>query len=355
MLSRRIVLSSFLYGLAPALAGFRGEAYAQNSLFQDMEDRFRQLLSRGESLGLSGERTLKSTPSATGSYDQWLIQLVDFSDAADLEAVRERSAKTPLLRQLASDASELIRSLTAEERAPFADLTDEEKQERSVKYSYAMLKDDYLKLFETIQIRQSRAGSVSWHVDKLASPKYREQYEAVSGKLLDSTKAANPPLFEQHGERLRVPWYFIGIIQSLEAGFSFKGHLHNGDPLTARTRQVPAGRPKDWNPPDDWASSAADAMMLKGFHSQPDWSIGAMLFRWEAYNGFGNRRRKVTVNGEVQGVNSPYLWSFSNHYTKGKYVRDGKWDGEKVSSQCGAAVILKGLLDAAIIKPVALG
>ena len=40
-------------------------------------------------------------------------------------------------------------------------------------------------------------------------------------------------------------------------------------------------------------------------------------------------------------VLTPYLWSFSNHYKKGKFVKDGKFDPEFVSKQCGAAVILK--------------
>jgi lysozyme family protein len=39
------------------------------------------------------------------------------------------------------------------------------------------------------------------------------------------------------------------------------------------------------------------------------------------------------------------LWSFSNHYTKGKYVSDGKFDPEAVSQQVGSALVLKRLVD----------
>lgn len=42
-------------------------------------------------------------------------------------------------------------------------------------------------------------------------------------------------------------------------------------------------------------------------------------------------------------MRSPYLWSYSNHYSKGKYVRDRVFDPEAVSDQCGAAVLLKAL------------
>src|SRR5947209_10862013 len=40
-----------------------------------------------------------------------------------------------------------------------------------------------------------------------------------------------------------MPWWFVALIHSLEGGLSFTTHLHNGDPLTARTKHVPAGRP----------------------------------------------------------------------------------------------------------------
>jgi len=39
---------------------------------------------------------------------------------------------------------------------------------------------------------------------------------------------------------------------------SFKLHLHNGDPLTARTVNVPKGRPKTGQPPFAWGISAKD-------------------------------------------------------------------------------------------------
>jgi lysozyme family protein len=65
------------------------------------------------------------------------------------------------------------------------------------------------------------------------------------------------------------------------------------------------------------------------------------LYRLEAYNGLGYRS---------YGVASPYLWSFSNHYDRGKFVSDGKWSSTARSQQCGAAVMLKLLNDAGDIK-----
>jgi lysozyme family protein len=136
------------------------------------------------------------------------------------------------------------------------------------------------------------------------------------------------------GVQLGVPWIFIAIIHSLECASNFTLHLHNGDPLSARTLHVPSGRPADGQPPFTWEASAEDALRMKGYVGQSNWSLAAMLFRWETYNGMGYR---------VRGLPSPYLWSFSNLYSSGLFVTDHVFDADAVSRQCGAAVLLKRL------------
>ncbi len=42
------------------------------------------------------------------------------------------------------------------------------------------------------------------------------------------------------------------------------------------------------------------------------------LYKIEGYNGWGYRMKHPQVY-------SPYLWGFSNHYQKGKYIADGTW------------------------------
>lgn len=136
------------------------------------------------------------------------------------------------------------------------------------------------------------------------------------------------------GQRLDIPWHFIAIVHSLECGSDFKLHLHNGDPLSARTVRVPKGRPQEGQPPFTWEESAQDAFEMKGYVGQADWSLAAMLFRWETFNGMGYR---------VRGLPSPYLWSFSNIYERGLFVADHVFDANAKSRQCGAAVLLKQL------------
>ena len=188
--------------------------------------------------------------------------------------------------------------------------------------SFPALKSGYEELYSGMTIRPEYQGTVGWYRSKLL--KLRPRYEEVS---------------VQTG----APWWFIGIVHALEGAFSLTGHLHNGDPLTARTVQVPKGRPAVWNPPSDWVSSAVDAITHQGYAHQNDWTLAKTLFRFEGYNGFGYH---------AKGINSPYLWSFSNQYKKGKFVRDGVFDPQAVSKQCGAAVMLHALELAGDIAPV---
>jgi lysozyme family protein len=171
------------------------------------------------------------------------------------------------------------------------------------------LRNEFQQLFNTCLIKNFPA--VDACVNKIVGSKSR--YQAVSA-------------------RVGAPWYFIGILHNMECSGRFDQHLHNGDPLTARTIRVPAGFPKTGKPPFTWEASAEDALRLKKLETWTDWSIPAMLFKMEQFNGFGYR---------VKGINSPYLWSFSNHYTKGKFTRDGFFDPNAISKQIGAAVLLR--------------
>ena len=77
--------------------------------------------------------------------------------------------------------------------------------------------------------------------------------------------------YEKVAAATGAPWWFSRIVHALEAGFNFNAHLHNGDPLTGSTVQVPNGRRKVWNPPNDWETSAMDAITYKRrFENSPE-------------------------------------------------------------------------------------
>lgn len=131
----------------------------------------------------------------------------------------------------------------------------------------------------------------------------------------------------------KIPWDVIACIHAMESSLSLDKHLHNGDPLSDRTVNVPRGRPKDGEPPFSWNESAVDA--LKDVVKPEIWNIGWKLYFLESYNGFGYHKC---------GINSPYLWAGTNWYQKGKFTSDGEFDAEAISKQIGCAVILKTLL-----------
>jgi len=137
-----------------------------------------------------------------------------------------------------------------------------------------------------------------------------------------------------------VPWYVIAVIHNMECGLDFTKHLHNGDSLKRRTVNVPVGRPKTGQPPFAFDVSALDALEYDKFTTWRDWSIGGICYKLEGFNGWGYRAQKI---------NSPYLWSYSNLYTSGKYIADKKWSKTAVSRQCGAAVILRRMSELSAI------
>jgi len=179
------------------------------------------------------------------------------------------------------------------------------------------LREEYEYLFNTCSIRMNRAQEIQ--------------------DILD-TIDENATRYQDLGDALGIPWFFIAVIHNMESSLNFTKHLHNGDPLTEQTVNVPAGRPPTGSPPFTWEGSATDAFSLKGLGSQTDWSLAGTLYQLERYNGWGYRLYHPYVL-------SPYLWSFSDHYTSGKYISDGTWSDTAVSKQCGAAVLLRRMAE----------
>lgn len=132
-----------------------------------------------------------------------------------------------------------------------------------------------------------------------------------------------------------VPWYWIGCAHMRESSCNFAGVLHNGEHIIGKgrkTRLVPAGR----GPFTSWEQAAIDALKLKGLEKIKDWSVARMGFEFERFNGFGYMTNK-------RG-NSPYVWAGSQHYVKGKYIRDGVYSSTHVDTQNGCMPLLRTLM-----------
>lgn len=176
--------------------------------------------------------------------------------------------------------------------------------------------------YEVARIRPERAAQIDAEIDRILAA--RARYERVAAET-------------------GVPWHVIAVIHLLESNLSFAKHLHNGDPLTGRTVHVPADRPaappRSGSFPYTWEESAADA--LSRFRSWRNWGVAGTLYQLEKYNGWGYQNR---------GVPSPYLWSYSDQYERGKYASDGVYDPNLVSRQPGAASVLKRMEERRIIS-----
>ncbi len=187
------------------------------------------------------------------------------------------------------------------------------------------LRAEYARLFATAEVMPLRRPEIEHVVERVASG--RERYAAV-------------------GDPLRIPWYFVGLLHSMEADSDFTRHLHNGDPLEHKTVHAPSGRPVNWPPlgwdHKWWEMSARDALIYDRFHRWHDWSPAGTLYSLELYNGLGYRKHQIP---------SPYLWAGSQHYTAGKYIADGVFSRTAVSRQIGAGVVLRRLVDRGIVEP----
>ena len=176
------------------------------------------------------------------------------------------------------------------------------------------LRTEYDKLFESCVVKPDKQAEINLAAKKMIAGKSR--YQAVA-------------------QLTGVPWTVIAVNHMLECNCHFDQHLHNGDPLSAKTVQVPKGRPPG-NPPWTWEISAQDA--LSEYAKWTDWSLAGTLYKLEGYNGWGYRKYHPSVL-------SPYLWSYSNHYDIGKYGADGVWNPNLRSKQTGTAVLLRRLAE----------
>ena len=143
---------------------------------------------------------------------------------------------------------------------------------------------------------------------------------ANKGRYLAIARAAGMP---------DIAWVFIAVSHYRESSQDFATNLAQGDPWNRVSVHVPAGR----GPFKSFEDAAVDALVRCSPYAAKlkDWSIGGMLTNLERYNGIGYASK---------GKPSPYIWSGTNQYEKGKYVRDGVYDPEKVDAQLGCAGLI---------------
>lgn len=177
--------------------------------------------------------------------------------------------------------------------------------------NFTSLEKEYTDLISTMEVRLEWKDAIDRRARAILANKAR--YQEVSNAMGGL-----------------IPWSFIGVIHSLEAGLSFDGVLHNGEKILGtgkKTKLVPKGR----GPFTTWEEAAIDALKIKKLDQITDWTDERICYELERFNGFGYQSRNI---------NSPYLWSGSNHYTIGKFVSDGKFVKTAKSAQSGAWLLV---------------
>jgi lysozyme family protein len=152
------------------------------------------------------------------------------------------------------------------------------------------------------------------------------EFASVAKRLVAPSAKA---IYQRIEARTGVPWFIIAVIHERECSQSFAGNIAQGDPWNRVSVHVPAGR----GPFASFEDAAYDALVNCAPHAAhwKDWSAGGALTLLEQYNGLGYAAR---------GRPSPYVWSGTEEYVSGKYVRDGVYDPNAVDHQLGCAGLL---------------
>jgi lysozyme family protein len=168
---------------------------------------------------------------------------------------------------------------------------------------------------------------------RLCEPIAKARYQAVTDRLIELKMQP-------------VPWWFIAIVSEREYGGPphWDKQLGQGDDLHAKSIHVPSGMGPYLNHPGDitpgfdaWTRCCVDVLI----NSAPFaakwtlWTAGGVLTLWEEYNGLGYAARNVP---------SAYVWSGSDQYVSGKFIRDHVYRQSTVDVQEGCAPILSMMM-----------
>ncbi len=181
------------------------------------------------------------------------------------------------------------------------------------------------------------------------SPKRKDRFKhALEGY------AENKNRYQKVPQATGVPVELIASIHYLEGRMKFDRYLHNGQRLGKVTTIVPKGLKFD-----EWEEAAIHALGgdkeqkagdANGIAPNPKFTFlrdflnlsdpAAQLAFAEMYNGPGYRGISKKT-GRLH--RTPYVWAGSNHETRGRFVKDHKFDPKGESSVVGAALLIQGM------------
>lgn len=200
--------------------------------------------------------------------------------------------------------------------------------------------------WEGMHIQAGRLGGLHKAAARLCEPSTKVRFQGVTGRLVERA-ATDPTIYP-------VPWWFIAIVSEREYGPDQHGNqrwdrqLGQGDALHAMSHNEPSGRgpfmdhPGDVTPTvdnpnmradDAWTRCCLDALIDCAPHAARWhlWTPGGVATIFEEYNGLGYA---------AMGKPSAYVWSGSDQYSHGKYIRDRVYSDSVVDVQEGCMPLL---------------
>ena len=161
-------------------------------------------------------------------------------------------------------------------------------------------------------------------------PEYLRRYAEATinaNRLLQVNTAldrglVNRVIYEKLSVVSAIPWFVILALHMREGGNRLDRSIKDGHTIDPSTFFV-------------------DATKVLRSRALPDrWDSAGCLFMSETYNGFGPRHH---------GINTGYLWSFTDEYTMGKYNIDGHWDPTLVDEQPGVVTLFMVMVTRGLI------
>ena len=170
-------------------------------------------------------------------------------------------------------------------------------------------------------------------IDHKESDKYMSQV-----KDFQNIYKENIDTYKKISSEKDIPSQLIAEIHFRESSCDFNAYFQNGDPLGKSTVNWPTGIYCE-----TFSESAIMALTSEYFvDAKNNYSLTAnstdivsMCAFAETYNGWGYRDK---------GYISPYVFSGTNIYTSGLYVKDGKFDKKAVDGRPGVYLLIDSIM-----------
>lgn len=176
-----------------------------------------------------------------------------------------------------------------------------------MRHPYEILRPEYEKLLSTMRVLRP------------------VEVNAAANRLIQTP---NMMCYKEVADATGVPAALIAALDWRESSADPSRALGQGD----RWDRVSVNEPRGLGPFKSRVDAAIFYVRRERLNdNSAPWSWPYVCWKAEAWNGFGPRNHSIHTG---------YLWGGTNHYRRGKYVRDGVWDPNHVDRQLGVIPVM---------------